>query len=278
LRALIKIDSKKNIPVVKTVFESKGSNDDLRKRIMGLLGEFPGPVVNGLLAQLQTVPPDLQILMATALSGSKEGIDILFKKVGKGEIFPRTLIQPKIEERVLLNVSPKQKAEFEKLTAGLETVNKEKQALIASRITDFRQASPAPAAAVGRTIFVRNCATCHSIAEEGGSIGPQLDGVGKWGHVALIEKVLDPNRNVSESFRNYTIKLKDGKTLSGLYRREEGALMVFADITGKEFTVVKNDIEQRTASKYTLMPDQFSTIIAPEDFNSLIAYLVTIKN
>jgi putative heme-binding domain-containing protein len=96
--------------------------------------------------------------------------------------------------------------------------------------------------------------------------------------VALIEKVLDPNRNVSESFRNYTIKLKDGKTLSGLYRREEGALMIFADISGKEFSVAKDDITQRTVSKYTLMPDQFSTIITPEDFNSLIAYLLTIKN
>ena len=93
-----------------------------------------------------------------------------------------------------------------------------------------------------------------------------------------MEKILDPNRNVSESFRNYTIKLKDGKTLSGLYRREEGALLVFADITGNEFTIPKKDIAERTVSKYTLMPDQFGTTISPGDFNALVAYLLTVKN
>ena len=72
--------------------------------------------------------------------------------------------------------------------------------------------------------------------------------------------------------------MKDGKVLSGLYRREEGALIVFADITGKEFTVPKKDIAERTISKYTLMPDQFSTTISPSDLNALVAYLITIKN
>ena len=278
LKGLLKIDPPKNIPVLKTVFENPGSSDEFKKRILTFLGEFPGGVVNGLLADIKTVPPDLQVLMATTLAGSRSGVDILFEKVRKGELFPRTLVQPKVEERIMLNINPKQRETFAKLTAGLENIDKEKQALIAGRITDFSYAKPQPSAAVGRTIFVRNCATCHSVGEEGGSIGPQLDGVGKWGHVALIEKVLDPNRNVSESFRNYTIKLKDGKTLSGLYRREEGALIVFADMSGKEFTVAKDDIAQRTVSKYTLMPDQFNTIIPPEDFNSLIAYLLTIKN
>jgi putative heme-binding domain-containing protein len=94
----------------------------------------------------------------------------------------------------------------------------------------------------------------------------------------LIEKILDPNRNVSESFRNYTIQLRDGKQLTGLYRREEGEVIVFADVSGQEFSVAKNDIAARTPSKYTLMPDQFSTTISPDDFNALIAYLLTIKN
>jgi putative heme-binding domain-containing protein len=276
LRALVKMNQQKNIAVVKSVFEAATTTDELRKRIMGFLSEFPGPVVNGLMAEIKTVPPDLQVLMATALAGSRNGIDILLEKVRKGELFPRTLIQPKVEERIMLNISLKQKATFAKLTEGLENIDKERQALIAGRITDFIAAKPS--AAVGRTVFVRNCASCHSVGGEGGSIGPQLDGVGKWGHVALIEKVLDPNRNVSESFRNYTIKLKDGKTLSGLYRREEGALLVFADISGKEFTVAKSDIAQQSISKFTLMPDQFGTIIPPDDFNSLIAYLLTIKN
>ena len=56
------------------------------------------------------------------------------------------------------------------------------------------------------------------------------------------------------------------------------AVLIFADMSGKEFIVAKSDIVERTPSKYTLMPDQFGTSISPEDFNALIAYLLTIKN
>lgn len=278
MEAILKIDPKKNQQIVQQTYDKSAANDDFRRRMLNSLGQFPGAVVNNLLKEIKTVPPDLQQLMATALAGSPEGIDILFAKVKNGELFPRMLIQPKVEERVRLNMKGAQKAQYETLTADLETIDKEKQSMIAGRITDFRYAKPAPAPEVGRTVFVRNCATCHSVSDEGGAIGPQLDGVGKWGATALIEKVLDPNRNVSEAFRNYTIKLKDGKVLSGLYRRDEGAVVVFADIAGKEFSVPKNEIAERAPSKYTLMPDQFSTTISQEDFNALIAYLLTIKS
>ena len=278
LRALLRINPSTTIGIAKTLFESKVSKDEFRRRILAELGEFSGPEVAKTLGEIRDVPPDLQQLLVTALASSPEGIDIIFKKVKQGEIFPRTLIQPKVEERIMMNITKRQEPEYKALTANLENVDKEKQSLIVGRITDFNDAKPAPSAATGRTVFTRNCATCHSIAGEGGTIGPQLDGVGKWGVTALTEKILDPNRNVSESFRNYTIKLKDGKILTGLYRREEGALLVFADISGKEFTVAKNDIAERTVSKYTLMPDQFSTTISPGDFNALIAYLLTLKN
>lgn len=278
LRAMLRINPSKNIAVAKALFESKVSTDDFRRRLIGELGELSGADVAKPLGELRDVPPDLQQLLVTALASSPEGINIIFNKVKQGQIFPRTLIQPKVEERMMMNMTQTQKSEYTALTANLENVDKEKQSLIAGRITDFHDAKPALSAATGRTVFTRNCATCHSISGDGGTIGPQLDGVGKWGVTALTEKILDPNRNVSESFRNYTIKLKDGKILTGLYRREEGALLVFADISGKEFTVAKNDIAERTVSKYTLMPDQFSTTISPGDFNALLAYLLTLKN
>ena len=278
LKALLRMNLSRNINIAKKVFESETSTDILRKKILMELGEFSGPIVNKTLGEITNVPPDMQQLLAIGLAASPDGINIIFEKVRKGEIFPRMLIQPKVEERIMMNISKKQQAEYKVLTASLENVDKEKQSLITGRITDFNDARPKPSATTGRTVFIRNCATCHSISGEGGTIGPQLDGVGKWGAGSLIEKILDPNRNVSESFRNYIIKLKDGKTLSGLYRREEGALMVFADISGKEFTVPKKEIAERTVSKFTLMPDQFSATISPGDFNALVAYLLTIKN
>jgi putative heme-binding domain-containing protein len=92
-----------------------------------------------------------------------------------------------------------------------------------------------------------------------------------------MEKILDPNRNISENFRNYTLKLKDGKVMSGLYRRDEGQVVVYADAAGQEFSVSKQEIAERTASKYTLMPDQFRNTIPVNEFNALISYLLSQK-
>ncbi|MEQ8810206.1 MAG: hypothetical protein RIE59_14130, partial [Imperialibacter sp.] len=91
------------------------------------------------------------------------------------------------------------------------------------------------------------------------------------------EKILDPNRNISQAFKTYTITLNDGKTLSGLFRRDEGELEVYANAAGQEFTVSKTDIKEKKASQYTLMPDTFGESISETDFDALLGYLLTQK-
>ena len=108
-------------------------------------------------------------------------------------------------------------------------------------------------------------------------IGPQLDGVGNWGIHALATKVLDPNRNISENFRTYNFRLTNGEVKSGLFRREEGQVIVLADQNGQEFSISKNDVSEQTASNITLMPDTFSESLDQEKFNSLMAYLLSVK-
>jgi putative heme-binding domain-containing protein len=129
----------------------------------------------------------------------------------------------------------------------------------------------------GHKIFIQNCSNCHKIGAEGANIGPNLDGVSKWGPTALATKIIDPNRNISEAFRNYTVKLKDGNMLAGLYRRDEGAIIIFADAAGREFSMAKNDIAERIPSKVTLMPDNFRNSLSQKEFNGLLNYLLNHK-
>lgn len=131
----------------------------------------------------------------------------------------------------------KTKLAYEQLTMNLPPISSEKQALIEQRTEAF-QSNPEHLVA-GKTLFKENCGICHRVGDEGGMIGPQLDGVGNWGVQALATKVLDPNRNISENFRTYTIHLKDGQTKSGLFRREDEQVLVMADQSGTEFTIFK---------------------------------------
>jgi putative heme-binding domain-containing protein len=277
LRSLLVLDTDKHALLAGRILNDTVA-PQFKKRIASLLGDFQKPIVNKVLGDVNNAPPDLQSEIVMALAASQEGKNIIFRKVRKGELLPRTLIEPKVEERLLLNISDAQRKELNSITANLEPVSKERQTLIDTRLIAFSTIPEPKSLDSGKMVFRSNCAPCHTIQNEGGTIGPQLDGVGKWGPKALAEKILDPNRNVSEAFRNYTITLKDGKVMNGLFRREEGEVIVFADITGKEFSVPKNNIAEQKISRYTLMPDHFGEVLSQEEFNALLKYLLSMQS
>ncbi len=279
VRSLLKIDPSYGAELSLTLLNDDSTDISIKYAIGNVLGEFPGSIVNKVLAGVKNAPPDFQSNIVLTLANSPGGKDIIFSQVRKGVILARTLIQPRVQERIMLNITPSQKKEFKALTASLDPVDKERQELIYDRVHGYEIAiqTQKPSAGSGKLIFVQNCSPCHMIAGSGGNIGPNLDGVNQWGPKALAEKILDPNRNVSENFRNYTIKLKDGKISTGLYRRDEGSIIVFADIGGKEFSIPKEEIAEQIPSKFSIMPDGFRSRLSQDDFNALIYYLVNNK-
>jgi putative heme-binding domain-containing protein len=274
LRALMKIDMS-NASIGGEILRND-SVMDFRRRIAAVMGEFPGKQVNSILSELTAIPLSIQEQVVVALASSPEGKDIIFDKVKKGVILPRTLIQPRAAELILSNASPKQQHAFKALTANLPPISQEKQAVIDKRFASFETLDKKNLSLdSGALVFQQNCGVCHKLGGQLG-VGPQLDGIGKTGARGLVEKILDPNRNISKAFENYTIKLKDGTVKSGLFRRDEGKSKVFADLTGKEFTVATSDIAEQKLSRYTLMPDSFESTINEKDFNLLVNYLLSL--
>jgi hypothetical protein len=60
-----------------------------------------------------------------------------------------------------------------------------------------------------------------------------------------------------------------------LPRREEGEILLLADSTGKEIRIPKKDMQSRRESDTSLMPSNFGDIIPPEDFENLLAFLLS---
>ncbi len=106
-------------------------------------------------------------------------------------------------------------------------------------------------------------------------VGPPLDGIGARGLDRVVEDLLDPNANVDPAFHYSIITLNDSTLITGLLKREEGEQLVFVDSTGKEIKVAKKDIKEKEESKSSLMPSNFSEVIPPEDFNNLMAFLLS---
>jgi putative heme-binding domain-containing protein len=272
-RTLLQLDAAGHAPLIGTLLADTSQPILYRKELAEIMGDFTLPgVTSSLVKALDRAPFDFQLSLVKALAASQEGKTALLNQVRGGKLPARILLEPKVEERILLNASAGQKRDYKELTANLDPVNQEKEKLIKQRLAQFSSSNISKE--TGRVVFIQNCSACHQIKKEGGMIGPQLDGVGNWGAQLLATKILDPNRNISEAFRNYTLRLKNGKVLSGLYRREEGEVLVFANTAGEEFSVAKKDLAEKQASRYTLMPDHFGEVIEQENFNALLAYLL----
>src|SRR5205814_7507156 len=160
---------------------------------------------------------------------------------------------------------PQLSERLEKLTANLPRASEERQKLIDERRAALNPAEASPSQ--GAQVFKQFCAACHSLEGQGALIGPQLDGVGGRGADRLIEDILDPNRNVDRAFRTTLLVLKDGDVQTGLFRREEGEMLVLADAAGKELSVPKSNLKERRESETSLMPDNLAEIISTDDFN-----------
>lgn len=224
---------------------------------------------------LKNAPPELQESIAGALAKHPKGKTLLMERIREGDAPARILLARNVNEAMLNQISPSQKTAFEALTANLIPVSEERQQLIDARLAKFepKEEMLNP----GSKVFQQHCALCHQVDGKGGLIGPQLDGIGNWGKESLTTKILDPNRNITENFRTYNISMKSGQTMTGLFRREQGETTVFADQSGKEFSVAKNEVKEMNPSKFTLMPDNFHTVLSESEFDALLAYLLKTK-
>ena len=197
--------------------------------------------VDALVKQIiQSVPAAEQQRLAPILAGDQQGAALLLTLAEQGVASPRLLQDAALVERLRTFNLDNFDKRLAKLTADLPTPDAALNQLLAERRRQFRNSAAEHDAMRGQAVFKQHCAACHQIGGEGSKIGPQLDGVGLRGPDRLLEDILDPNRNVDAAFKSTVLVLTDGRVLTGLLRREEGATLVLADNQGKEFTISKN--------------------------------------
>lgn len=273
--ALLKIDRNANLENLLAGYLSKEETDEFKIALTPVFNQIDKKVLSGLSSNLVIRNRILQTAIAKSLSKKPTGIDTLLNAVEAQTLRIDVLNGTEIRDILEKNLSAEQRKRFETLKLKFEKEIEDITTTIDQRITAY--VSDDVQRELGMQVFSENCIICHQVAGKGQVIGPQLDGIGNWGLEALMVKILDPNRNISQSFRNYSITLKDGKSLTGLFRRQEGEAIVFADVTGNEFKVDQKTVVQQTPTGTTLMPDQFRNTIDEKDFNALMNYLLSLK-
>jgi putative heme-binding domain-containing protein len=271
---LLAMNTKQHLPAVGKIMNDTSAPDALRQRIAQTIAESNTDDGRALVVgALQRTPEKAQPKFALALSGTKPGAEALLKEVEAGRVSARLLQNQALKEKLTASKADNVKARLTKLTANLTPLNEQLQKLIDQRAKTFGNSKAS--AANGVAVFEKNCAACHQLDGKGALVGPQLDGVGARGVERIMEDIIDPNRNVDGAFRSTLFELKDGETASGLFRREEGELLIYADTAGKEHSLARKDIKERRQSELSLMPEGLAEAMTPAEFNDLIAFLLT---
>ena len=129
----------------------------------------------------------------------------------------------------------------------------------------------------GRDAFVVvQCFSCHRFGDEGGSVGPDITAVAnRFNRHDLIENILDPNKVISDQYQNTILATKDGDDLVGrlLEETDEKIVIQTNPLTGDKVEVAKKDIQNRSVSKVSPMPEGLLNVLDREEILDLLAYL-----
>jgi putative heme-binding domain-containing protein len=246
----------------------------IRQHVAASLGLDQRPEVQEVLIQhLRVAPEELGVHIAAALAGSAAGAEKLLDEIAAGKASARLIQHPLVNGRLRAARLPNVQERMARLTEGLPPVEEKLQRVIQARRDGYAKAQTDRER--GSKLFEKHCANCHTIANRGAKIGPQLDGVAARGLDRLLEDVVDPNRNVDQAFRSSIIALNSGRVLSGLVLDSEGEIVRLADSQGQEVRIPKSDIDERTVSKLSPMPANVTDLMTEAEFYDLVSFLLS---
>jgi putative heme-binding domain-containing protein len=132
----------------------------------------------------------------------------------------------------------------------------------------------------GRALFGEaKCFGCHRFDNEGGSLAPDLtQAAGRFSVRDLVDKILDPNKAVSDQYASTVFTLKDGKVIVGRIVNIHGENWdVQTDMLAPaKLTKVKaGEVDTMVLSKVSPMPTGLLDTFQDEEIRDLIAYVLS---
>lgn len=124
----------------------------------------------------------------------------------------------------------------------------------------------------GRAVFQRTCANCHKLFDTGGNIGPDITGAQRTNLDYLLQTIVDPSAAVAKDFQMHVLQTSSGRVITGLVVAESPAAVTIQTVNEK-VVVPADEIEERTISPVSMMPEGLLQNMPIERLRELVAYL-----
>ena len=164
--------------------------------------------------------------------------------------------------------------------AGVQKLASEVLPPIVKRADVIARYQPALAAkgdpAKGKMVFMKACIACHQTHEgEGILLGPPIATFATAGAETLLERILDPNREVAPQYQAYTFEFQDGTSATGFIASENATETTLRMPGGIDKTFPRTEVSSMKGLGQSLMPEGLEATVPVEEMADLIAYLLS---
>jgi putative heme-binding domain-containing protein len=148
---------------------------------------------------------------------------------------------------------------------------------MADLLPDLKEVSHGRNFARGKSAFESvQCLACHKFKDEGGSIGPDLTGVGnRFTAEYILESIILPSKVVSDQYANTQIVTRDHDVIEGRVVKDAGDSLIVrpSPLSEATVTIEKKNIARTQLSKLSPMPEGLVDVLNKDEILDLIAYL-----
>lgn len=252
-------------------FLSLQSPPAIRSTALATAGHFAASEIGAaILDELETMSPQLRTQACQVLLGRGDWTSELLDRLSDGRVRP-VLLDAGSRQQLSQHVSP----EIRQRAANVfgAAPNTDRAAVVDEYAT--RLESLIGDATRGRATFVKHCAVCHRLENEGFDVGPTLVASAQRGPESLLQQILDPNREVDARYLAFVVQLVDGRTARGVITSETATSLTVRTADGQTLTIGRDEIEAMRSSTLSLMPENFENDITVQEMVDLIAYLLS---
>jgi putative membrane-bound dehydrogenase-like protein len=275
VRALDALIAAQDTTILKTVGDLLTENKSDRKfrgQLIAALGRLDDlKVADTVLAAFPKLESDVQPAAIDLLSQRADWGKKLLKAIADKKVSAAALSVNQV--RKLIATRDRELIDLVKKQWGTlrEDRNPERERIV-NEMRDFLKKTRGDALA-GQKIFQNVCAKCHKIHGEGQDVGPDITNNGRSTFDQLLSNVFDPSLVIGAAYQATTVQTTKGRALTGLVVENSPERVILKMEGGKLETIPRDQIEEVTISKVSLMPEGLEKQMKPQELADLFAFL-----
>jgi cytochrome c oxidase cbb3-type subunit III len=132
----------------------------------------------------------------------------------------------------------------------------------------------------GRVVYETKggCAVCHIVRGEGGSLGPDLTGVGARRSPAYLrEALIDPGAAAPERYLVVSVTMRDGRIVRGVRANEDSFTIQLRDANNHFHSFRKQELTDLKKEAGTSTMPSYKTTLTDAEIEDLVAYLASLR-